>query len=83
MGSVGDDYRCPLCGRVGNGGYHADGGPNYPVCTGGDYACLWRLAEDHTLTPLKMMLDQLNAIFHPAPSWAVVMPYIANFLFRP
>ena len=33
MGSVGADYKCPLCGRVSNGGYAPDG-IGYPICTG-------------------------------------------------
>ena len=40
MGSVGEDYRCPLCGREGAGGYAPDG-LNYPICTEGQYSCLW------------------------------------------
>lgn len=33
MGSVGADYKCPLCKRTGNGGYCLDG-VGYPICTG-------------------------------------------------
>ena len=40
MGSVSDDYKCPWCGRTGNGGYAPDG-IHYPICTEGDYSCLW------------------------------------------
>ena len=39
MGSVSDDYKCPLCGRVGNGGYALDG-VGFPICTDGDFSCL-------------------------------------------
>ena len=44
MGSVGDNHRCPLCGRQGNGGYHVDGWNCGPVCTGEQIepGCLWR-----------------------------------------
>ena len=31
MGSVGDNYKCPLCGRVGHGGYAMDW-VGYPTC---------------------------------------------------
>ena len=41
MGSVDRDYRCPWCGRIGNGGYVPDG-LDYPICTFGEFACLWR-----------------------------------------
>jgi hypothetical protein len=41
MGSVGDNYKCPWCGRVGNGGYAPDW-VGYPICTFGEYACLWK-----------------------------------------
>jgi hypothetical protein len=43
MGSVGESYRCPLCGRVGMGGYSIDG-IDVPVCVDGRWACLSRLA---------------------------------------
>ena len=33
MGSVNDDYKCPLCGAVGQGGYVLDGFAYFPVCT--------------------------------------------------
>ena len=42
MGSVSDTYRCPWCGRRGNGGYAADW-IGYPICCGkevDDYSCL-------------------------------------------
>jgi hypothetical protein len=31
MGSVGDDFACPLCGRRNHGGYAMDG-IGYPLC---------------------------------------------------
>ena len=40
MGSVSDNYRCPLCGRTCMGGYHVDCLGMGPICTEGDYACL-------------------------------------------
>ena len=41
MGSVADDYLCPWCGRRGNGGYAMDGVDAGPICTDGNYSCLW------------------------------------------
>jgi hypothetical protein len=39
MGSVGEDYVCPWCGRMGAGGYAPD--PlGYPICTEPPHACL-------------------------------------------
>ena len=35
MGSVGEYYACPWCGRWGNGGYSPDA-VGYPICTGYD-----------------------------------------------
>ena len=32
MGSVGRNYRCPICGRTGNGGYAFDH-VGYPTCS--------------------------------------------------
>ena len=40
MGSVSGDYKCPLCGRKGNGGYAVDGLLCGPICTEGNYSCL-------------------------------------------
>ena len=40
MGSVSGDYKCPLCGRKGNGGYALDGLLCGPICTEGNYSCL-------------------------------------------
>ena len=40
MTVVDEKYRCPLCGRTGNGGQMIDY-INVPVCTGGDYSCVW------------------------------------------
>ena len=46
MGSVGDDHRCPLCGRVGMGGYAIDLPHNFLiVCTEGPHNCLDLLTE--------------------------------------
>ena len=42
MGSVGENYKCPLCGRTGHGGYAPDG-IGYPVCTVGANNCLNKL----------------------------------------
>ena len=52
MGSVGENFACPWCGRTGNGGYAPDV-LGYPICTGfhteqgESYGCLWR----HLLAP--------------------------------
>ena len=72
MGSASDNHRCPLCGRVGNGGYAADGWNCGPVCTGagGKTDCLWRpsfqnrSAEEILLLSLdKVMCGQLREAF--------------------
>ena len=44
MGSVGDSYKCPLCGWEGHGGYFNDG-VGYPICTGGANSCLGKISE--------------------------------------
>ena len=64
MGSVGDDYKCPLCGRVGNGGYALDGLLCGPICTEGTYSCLEsvaaydRCADDIVATALYKVLKE-------------------------
>ena len=48
MGSVGANYKCRLCGRVGNGGYALDGCDIGPICTGdglGEYNCLDKVLD--------------------------------------
>ena len=70
MGSVGPNYRCPLCGRTGQGGYIVDGIP-FPVCTEGDYACLWHHLVTNTVggqgyvgrTTGDIWYRALNAVF--------------------
>ena len=47
MGRVDDDYRCPLCGRVGAGGYAPDT-IGYPICTKDPYSCLDKVIEGKT-----------------------------------
>ena len=47
MGSVGEDYRCPLCGRTGMGGYSPDW-IGFPICTEGDYNCLDKVCPSDT-----------------------------------
>ena len=48
MGSVGDNYVCPWCGRVGYGGYAPDW-VDYPICTEGPFSCLWFNMEDRDI----------------------------------
>ena len=60
MGSVGDNYRCPTCGRTGMGGYALDG-INYPICTAGNHSCLWRVLEQGA-SPTDILAQGLFAI---------------------
>ena len=50
MGSVDETYKCPLCGRIGNGGYVMDGEGIGPICTdvNNRYNCLSRLIDGAT-----------------------------------
>ena len=62
MGSVGDDYVCPWCGRAGNGGYAPD--PiGYPICTEGRYSCLWTKYVDQGFDRTHCRAAQLRVIF--------------------
>ena len=81
MGSVGHDYKCPLCGRMGNGGYAVDG-IGFPMCTGGDFSCLWfqfvergREPRDIIANALGRILDKTRQTFPP-----MIIPIIASFL---
>ena len=62
MGSVGENYKCPLCGRVGNGGYSMDG-IGFPICTEGDYSCLWYQVIEKGLWPGNIVAKALQKIF--------------------
>jgi len=64
MGSVDDDYKCPLCGRVGNGGYALDG-VGFPICTEGDFSCLWFQVMDHGHWPEQIIGNAIQKIFRP------------------
>ncbi len=65
MGSVGDDYKCPWCGRIGNGGYAADG-IGYPICTEGDHDCLSAFLRGEDLAYFRsQQLKWIIGTFHP------------------
>ena len=82
MGSVDRDYKCPLCGRVGNGGYLVDG-MSYPVCTDGDYSCLWHQFYDKGLSPAQIVANALQKVFGKS-KWGdlsgLVLVNIAKFV---
>ena len=84
MGSVGDDYVCPWCGRRGNGGYAHDH-IRYPICTEGNYSCLWNVFIHRKIQSLEeFRTQQLMAIF-PASSckWRDTLVHVAKFLAGP
>ena len=63
MGSVGDNYVCPWCGRVGNGGYAPDW-VCYPICTEGQFSCLWFTLDTRDIgTMQEFRRLQLRTIF--------------------
>ena len=62
MGSVGYDYRCPCCGRVGNGGYAVDG-IGLPICTEGDYSCLWFQMNSKSFEPVTIVANAIDKLF--------------------
>ena len=67
MGSVGDDHKCPLCGRVGNGGYAVDWLSIGPICTGTKFAsnCLQKVVAPHNLRPNEIVAKALkNVLCH-------------------
>ena len=84
MGSVGEDYKCPLCGRVGNGGYVLDGWNVGPICTGVKvrYNCLHLVLDNATPNQIvckaleKVLGGELNTRY---PCLAVlVVPWVVN-----
>jgi hypothetical protein len=96
MGSVGPAFRCPWCGRIGNGGYAADW-IGYPICTEGDRSCLWHFhmalgfglsdMRHHQLTVVLLTrrraveLDPLTPqMQRQRQALSVALPDIARFL---
>ena len=90
MGSVNNDYQCPWCGRVGNGGYALDG-VGYPICTGFvrvsvGYPMGTRLAPsclDKVLDGYSredVMLDALKAIMQEQVFDPIVLERVVQFL---
>ena len=79
MGSVPDDYKCPLCGRVGNGGYALDG-VGFPICIEGDFSCLWFQIMDRGLEPGPIIGNAIQKIFWfktdlPPDTWEVIAAF--------
>ena len=79
MGSVPDDYKCPLCGRVGNGGYALDG-VGFPICTEGDFSCLWFQIMDLGFWPRQIIGNAIRKIFWfktqlPASTWELIATF--------
>ena len=82
MGSVGDDYRCPLCGRIGNGPYALDTrwiGVGYPICTEGDHSCLQQIMDEHR-TPNDIISLAIQGVLKPPVTLpSVVYSVIASY----
>ena len=75
MGSVGDSYLCPWCGRVGFGGYAMDG-INYPICdwqgAGWNYSCMSFQVEERGLGLEGFRVLQLQTIFQRRCAWSYI-----------
>jgi hypothetical protein len=74
MGSVGVDYKCPCCGRVGNGGYAVDG-IGLPVCTEGAYSCLWFQLSSRNWGPIYIVANAIDKLFH---HHKITLPYAVS-----
>ena len=77
MGSVGNDYRCPLCGRTGMGGYSMDG-IYFPVCTAGTYNCIDKISGGSR--PTEIVADALFAILGKKMRFSYEFVYEVVFL---
>ena len=85
MSSVSEQYRCPLCGRTGMGGYHVDGLGIGPICTAGDYACLDGLVDEKWVSVDDFRAQALDKVFQDkCRGWRNLYPEvrerIASFL---
>ena len=85
MGSVGDNYRCPWCGRKGMGGYSPDR-IGVPLCTEGDYSCLWFTLCRRNWVEADLKHAAVKKIFmahkykHPLTSADCILGSVATFL---
>ena len=86
MGSVSDDYQCPWCGRVGNGGYVMDGVTNYPLCTEGEYSCCFYSCMENNIccqhqyvdTALRQMRVRRSLSAIPDEPWTIMVAFLAG-----
>ena len=86
MGSVSDDYKCPWCGRVGNGGYVIDGVTDYPICTEGWHSCVWWSSMEQNIcsrhqyfdTALQQMRARRSLSAIPDEPWSIVVALLAG-----
>ena len=89
MGSVGENYQCPWCGRKGKGGYAVDG-IGYPLCTDGKHACAFTSAHKYS-TKAEYFTDALLLRFGKKPdkpaqpinkvhhwAWKIIVGFIAG-----
>ena len=73
MGSVGDNYRCRLCGRVDVGAYAPDW-LGYPICTKEHNGCLNKVRDGHTAP--EILGASLKRVLHNYPLTQI--PGLAN-----
>ena len=86
MGSVGKDFKCPLCGRKDHGGYAIDGVDCGPVCSEltalGNPSCMDKLDEAE---PEHIVGQAINALFARAPKLQLppnTLELVALYLIR-
>ena len=68
MGSVPDNFQCPWCGRIGNGGYAPDS-IGYPICCGGEHSCAGYQVSQLQLNLEGFRVRQLQTIFRGLGIW--------------
>ena len=82
MRSGGENFKCPLCGRVSNEFPLVDG-MFYPVCTDSDYSCLRHQFYDKGLSPAQIVANALQKVFGKS-KWGdlsgLVLVNIAKFV---
>ena len=80
MGSVGDSYRCPLCGRKGHGGCAIES-VGYPICTVGANSCLSKI-NHHGSNPCDIVGAALRCILKGTALFLQddIAAYVGTFL---
>ena len=82
MGSFSPDFRCPLCGRRGIGGYIVDAYMHdQAMCTEGNYSRLWFQMIERGRSAGEIYQNALQGVLRQSLNQPEVLRNIVQFLF--